>query len=123
MGSNPAGGTICDFMRKPKKTGFGSEVIFAQEDWFTGSFLNFAENKIMEKNRALCDTIFYIDDGIALFNISDSDYEFGFGKTILIKKGTMFSITAITPLRIIKLTKEIIKNDNFSGGEQFIKKE
>ena len=110
-------------MRKPTKTNFGSEVVFAQEDWFTGSFMNFSENKTMEKIRALCDIIFYIDDGIALFNINGSEYEFGFGKTVLIKRGAMFSITAVTPLRIVKLTKEIIKNNDFSGGEKFVKSE
>jgi len=105
-------------MRKPKKTNFGSEVTFAQEDWFTGSFININTNKTLEKETASCDIIFYIDDGIAVFNINNSEYEFGFGKTILIKKGTVYSIMAITPLRIIKVTKELIKDKDFSGGEK-----
>ncbi len=110
-------------MRKPKKTNFGSEIIFAQEDWFTGSFLNINTDKTLEKQTAENDMIFYIDDGIAVFEINNSKYEFGFGKTILIKKGTTYSITAVTPLRIIKITKELLKDKDFSGGEKFVKNE
>ena len=104
-------------MRKPKRTDFGSEVIFAQEDWFTGSFINIRTDKTMEEQTADSDTIFYIDDGIAVFKINNSEYEFGFGKTVLIKKGTVYSIMAVTPLRLIKLTKELIKDKDFSGGK------
>ena len=110
-------------MRKPKKTSFGSEVIFAQEDWFTGSFMNIHTDKTMKEQTANCDIIFYIDDGIAVFRINESEYEFGFGKTILIKKGTVYTIMAVTPLRLIKITKELIKNKDFSGGKKFIKNE
>ena len=105
-------------MRKPKRTDFGSEVTFAQEDWFTGSFINIQTDKTMKEQTANSDIIFYIDDGIAVFKINNSEYEFGFGKTILIKKGTVYSIMAVTPLRLIKLTKELIKDKDFSGGKE-----
>jgi len=110
-------------MRKPKKTNFGSEVIFAQEDWFTGSFINIQTDKTMEEQTAEHDIIFYIDDGIAVFKINNSEYEFGFGKTVLVKKGTVYSVMAVTPLRMIKITKELLKNKDFSGGKKFIKNE
>lgn len=105
-------------MRKPFKTDFGSEIIFAQEDWFTGSFISIAEGKKMEEKTAEFDIIFYIDEGMGTFTINGTAYEFGWGKTVLIRKGTKYSIECHSPLRVIKITQNILKDKDFSGGKE-----
>jgi len=107
-------------MRKPLKKDFGSEVTFAQEDWFTAGFLNIGAGKSTSIETADHDIVFYIDDGIAIFTINGITYEFGWGKTVLIRKGTRYTISSVgSPIRIIKVTQEILKDKDFSGGKKF----
>lgn len=107
-------------MRKPIKKDFGSEVIIAQEDWFTAGFLNIGAGKSTSIETADHDIVFYIDDGIAIFTINGMSYEFGWGKTVLIRKGTRYNISSTgSPIRIIKISQAILKDKDFSGGKEF----
>ncbi len=105
-------------MRKILRTKFGSEVIFANEDFFAGKFLNFGIDKETDEQISEHDRVFYIDEGVVLFTINGSGYEFGYGKTVLISKGTKFKISSLQgPARIIEISKTSLPED-FSGGSE-----
>lgn len=108
-------------MRRIIKTKFGTEVIFANEDFFVGKFLNFSINSSTNEEIAKYTRVFYIDEGIVCFTINGRDYEFGFGKTILIRKGTKFKISTKGPARIIEIAQTTLPED-FSEGRKFYEK-
>ena len=109
-------------MRKIVKTKFGSEVLFANEDFFVGKFLNFTINSSTDEQIAEFPRVFYVDEGVVDFSINGSDYEFGYGKTVLIQKGTKFKISAKGPARVVEIAQTTLPED-FSEGKQFPSKE
>lgn len=109
-------------MRKIFRTKFGSEVVFANEEFFVGKFLNFSINTSSEEEVSEFPRVFYVDEGIVDFTINGNEYEFGFGKTVLIQKGTKFKISAREPARLIEISNTTLPED-LSGGRLFPPKE
>jgi hypothetical protein len=103
-------------MRKAIKTDFGNEVIFAQEEWFTASFINLKVGGTIGPKKAEYDFTLYVDEGIISLG-ENGNYEFGYGKTILIKKGEIYRIEAVNPSRLIKIANIKMEDKDFSGGQ------
>jgi mannose-6-phosphate isomerase-like protein (cupin superfamily) len=94
-------------MRLPVKTKWGNEVILAEEEWMTLSELNFNNPGVgTDRGKVDYDILYYIDEGMAEFEISGSTLQWGYGKSVRINAGTTHSITPVsTPLRVIKVSK------------------
>ena len=107
-------------MRLITKTKYGNEVILAQERWFTFSEMNFDIVKEgIEYSADVFDNAFYIENGIAEFTISGTTMQWGYGKTVLIKKGTKYRIIPIsTPLKIFRISNRIVINGHYSEGNK-----
>jgi mannose-6-phosphate isomerase-like protein (cupin superfamily) len=103
-------------MRKPIRTDWGIEVIVAQEEWMTASFLEIGKDKGTEYQAALYDIVFHVMDGIIMATLGNNDYEFGYGKTLLIKKGTEFKIFAIEPARLLKVAQYKLEDKDLAKG-------
>ena len=74
-------------MRLIQKHKYGNEIILAQEKWFTLSEMNFEDISLgTEYNSDNYDNAFYIDKGVAEFTIYGTTMEWGYGKTVLIKR-------------------------------------
>lgn len=101
-------------MRKIVKTTWGMEIVYAQEDWFTASYIEIGLGKTTPYRKAPFDIVFDILEGTARFTINGKTYDFHKGKTISIKKGTKYSIMGIDVPKLNKIAKTIMKDEDFS---------
>lgn len=93
-------------MRKLIKTKWGTEIIFSEEDWFIGSFMQIGFGKFTEYENAAVDTIYYVQQGSVEFVINGTHYEFREGKTLRIIRGTKYQIIGTRSIPIlIKIAK------------------
>jgi quercetin dioxygenase-like cupin family protein len=92
-------------LRIPIKTEFGNEVILSEEDWMTLCEMNFKPMATMDEISFNFPIIYYIEEGVAEFTIGDDTIQWGYGKSIKINPNVSHTITAMSPLRIIKVAK------------------
>ncbi len=102
------------WMRKIVTTDWGIETIYAQEDWFTGSYIQIGTGKETEYKKSENNKVFDIVDGTARFTIGNMTYDFHKGKTISITKGTKYSIKGINIPKINVISDRVIKDKDIS---------
>ena len=103
-------------MRKIVKTKWGVEVIFAQEDWFTGSILEIGFNRGTDYKKAPMNIIYHVLQGSVQIMLNGALYEFGEGKTILVRKGTKYQIIGTKSVpRVIKIAQYKLEDKDLSS--------
>jgi len=101
-------------MRKIIKAKWGYEAVYAQEEWFTGSYMEIGSGRSTPYKTAAFDIIYDILDGTVRFTINGRVYDFSTGKTVSIKKGTKYSIMGVTVSKINKVAKFTLKDEDFT---------
>jgi len=108
-------------VRKIIKTKWGLEIIFAQEDWFTGSFLEIGLNKKTPYRKAPFTCVYHILNGSVRVLLNGKLYEFSEGKTLLIREGTKYQLIGIKGVpRLIKIAKVRVENEDYSRAGKHI---
>lgn len=103
-------------MRKIIKQDWGYEVILANEPWTLVTEMDFEIGKEMVATGHF-EQLFIINKGMFRFNISGVDYEFGYGKTILIKTNIKCFIHALADGQIVRVAQTSLRED-LSGGSR-----
>ncbi len=106
-------------MRKVVEKDWGEEIIFANEEWFIGKFLSVNFGKSNSYETIESDRIYFINKGLMRMTINGTTYDYGVGKTVLLKKGTKFSFHALSDAEVIEIRKQDSSlAEDFSGGSR-----